>query len=92
MSVKLLTEHNLLFLGLTGGCTGTSESTHVKMPHCCGSLLFLKQLSQMVKQALIRGLGSYRIGDLPSLIVACPGLNRFCFYFIVERWLRPQTQ
>ena len=34
MSVELLTEHYLEFLGLTGGCTGLSEFTHVKMPHC----------------------------------------------------------
>ena len=30
MSVKLLTEQDLEFLGLKGGCTGSSESTHVK--------------------------------------------------------------
>ena len=34
MSVKLLTEHALEFLSLKGGCTGSSESTLVKMPHC----------------------------------------------------------
>ena len=34
MIVKLLTEHLLEFLSLKGGCTGSSESTHVKMPHC----------------------------------------------------------
>ena len=34
MSVKLLIEHHLEFLRLKGGCTGSSESTHVKMPHC----------------------------------------------------------
>ena len=34
MSVKLLTEHYLEFLRLKGGCTGSSESTLVKMPHC----------------------------------------------------------
>ena len=34
MIVKLLTEHDLEFLSLKGGCTGSSESTHVKMPHC----------------------------------------------------------
>ena len=33
MNTKLLTEQNLEFLSLTGGCTGLSESTHVKMPH-----------------------------------------------------------
>ena len=34
MSVKLLTEHHLEFLSLTGDCTGSFESTFVKMPHC----------------------------------------------------------
>ena len=34
MSVKLLTEHHLEFLSLKGMCRGSSESTHVKMPHC----------------------------------------------------------
>ena len=34
MNVKLLTEHHLEFLSFKGGCTGLSESTLVKMPHC----------------------------------------------------------
>ena len=34
MSVKLLTEHHLEFLSFKEGCTGSSESTLVKMPHC----------------------------------------------------------
>ena len=34
MTVKLLPEHHLEFLRLKGGCTGSSESTLVKMPHC----------------------------------------------------------
>ena len=34
LSVKLLTKHHLEFLSLKGGCTGSSESTLVKMPHC----------------------------------------------------------
>ena len=34
MIVKLLTEYHLEFLSLKGGCRGSSESTHVKMPHC----------------------------------------------------------
>ena len=34
MIVKLLTEHHLERLSLKGGCRGSSESTHVKMPHC----------------------------------------------------------
>ena len=34
MSVKLLSEYHLEFLSLKGGCRGSSESTHVRMPHC----------------------------------------------------------
>ena len=34
MSVMLLTEQHLEFLSLKGGCTGSSESTLVKIPHC----------------------------------------------------------
>ena len=35
MSANLLTDHRLeLFLSLKGDYTGSSESTHVKMPHC----------------------------------------------------------
>ena len=34
MIVKLLTEHNLGFLSLKAGCTGSSKSTLFKMPHC----------------------------------------------------------
>ena len=34
MIVKLLTEHHFEFLSLKEGCAGSSESTHVKMPHC----------------------------------------------------------
>ena len=34
MKVKLLTEHHLEFLSLKVGCTGLSEPTLVKMPHC----------------------------------------------------------
>ena len=37
MIVKLLTEHDLEFLSLKGGCTGWFESTLVKMPHCLKS-------------------------------------------------------
>ena len=44
MSVKLLTEHHLKLPGLTGGCRGSSEFTHVKMPHCWKSHI-LAQMS-----------------------------------------------
>ena len=34
MNVKLLTEHHLESLSLKEFCTGLSESTLVKIPHC----------------------------------------------------------
>ena len=34
LSAKLLVKHHLEFLSLNGGCTGSSESALVKMPHC----------------------------------------------------------
>ena len=52
MSVKLLTEHNLEFLSLKGGCTGSSESTLGKMPHCWKSHV----TAQMVKASNDAGL------------------------------------
>ena len=48
MSVKLLTEHHLEFRSLNGGCTGSSESTLVKMPHCWKSHV-AAQLCVMLK-------------------------------------------
>ena len=50
MSVKLLTEHHLEFLSLKGGCTGLSESTLVKMPHCWKSHVMAKiYFSELIK-------------------------------------------
>ena len=34
MNIKLLYEHNLEFLSLREGYTDSTESIHVKMPHC----------------------------------------------------------
>ena len=34
ITVKLLTEHHLELLSIKGGCTGSTESTLVKMPPC----------------------------------------------------------
>ena len=48
MIVKLLTEHHLEFLSIKGGCPGSSESEHVKMPHCWKSHA-LAQISLNIK-------------------------------------------
>ena len=44
MTVKLLTEKHLEFLSLKGGCTGLSESIHVKMPCCLKSRVSAAQI------------------------------------------------
>ena len=38
MSVKLLTEHNLEFLSLKGGCTGSSESRLISVVDVVGPM------------------------------------------------------
>ena len=44
----LLTEYHLEFLSLTGGYTGSSESTFVKMPHCWKSHVAALMIMQFV--------------------------------------------
>ena len=46
MIVKLLTERHLEFLSLKGGCTGSSESTLVKMSNCWKSHALAQLFSQ----------------------------------------------
>ena len=46
MTVKLMTKQHLEYLSLTGGCTGSSESTHVKIPHCWKSHV----VAQIIKE------------------------------------------
>ena len=63
MIVKLLTEHYLEFLSLTGDCTGSSETTLVKIPRCWKSHV----AAQMSSNNLF-GVGIYRLritGKLP---------------------------
>ena len=53
MNIKLLSERHLEFLSLTGGCTGSPESTHVKMPYCWKSHVtaYMRMIGQMEKSA-----------------------------------------
>ena len=51
MIVTLLTEHHLEFLSIKGGCTGSSESILVKIPHCWKSLVQLKCKSRIHTEA-----------------------------------------
>ena len=61
MIVKLLTEHHLAFLSLKGGCTGSSESTLVKMSNCWKS--------RAGAHLLVKCKSSARLSTLKSLQV-----------------------
>ena len=58
MTVKLLTEHHLEFLSLKGGCTCSSDSTFVKMPHCLKSHV----VAHLCTITLNTSMLSYQIG------------------------------
>ena len=57
MIVKLLTEHHLVCLSLEGGCSGSSESTLVKMPHCWKSHIS----AQLIKNPSMDALYMFNI-------------------------------
>ena len=78
MIVNLLAEHHLEFLSLKGGCRGSSESTHVKMPHCWKShaeaqiiisLLFASGLNASLQVRLTETIE-------PSLLMLCSQYSR----------------
>ena len=50
MTVKLLTEPHLKFLSIKGGCTGSPESIHVKMPRCWESQVVAQLLIETVHE------------------------------------------
>ena len=78
MTVKLLTEHHLEFLCLKEGCTGPSESSLVKMPHCWKShvaaLYIDRYLSHTWLYACAATLGSRSLVD-GMLIFNVPANN-----------------
>ena len=53
MIVKLLTEHHLEFLSLTGGCRGSSQSTLVKMSNCWKSHAAAHLINPQIKELKI---------------------------------------
>ena len=76
MSVKLLTEHNLEFLSLKVGCTGLSESIHVKMSHCWKShvvahLLIPRMLSVHSREKMDIHLNLVRLWTISIFSIKC---------------------
>ena len=60
MNIKLLTEHHLEFQSFKGGCTGSSESSLVKTPHCWKSLV-VAQSSRFVSDVAYVHMGQYQL-------------------------------
>ena len=79
MSVKLLTELHLKYLSLKGGCTGSSESTHVKMPHCWKS-----HVTAHIERTILTLL-QVTLWEIPLVL---KGLNlKCCCYFMKTLFL-----
>ena len=53
MTVKLLTEDNLESLSFKGGCTGSSESTLVKITHCWKSHVLAHAILELFSDILL---------------------------------------
>ena len=91
MSVKLLTEQHLELISLKGGCTGSSESRLVKMPHCwkshvtaqllctCFSCLSILVLKVLMKCAIIKVTQSSRKRLIRRIFTPTFGFVRILF-------------
>ena len=56
MNAKLLTEQHLEFLNLKGGCTGSSESTLIKMSYCWKSHVAAHITKQYVFSSMVKSV------------------------------------
>ena len=74
MSVMILTEHHFEFPSLKGDCTGSSESTLVKMSHS----LFGKHMSLLKLQILMVSNRNFR-SRVPASLKKLAGV----FYFLI---------
>ena len=67
MNVKLLTKHHLEFLGLKGDYIGSSESIHVKMPHCWKSHATAHLLCNRITSLITHDKSKVDLAREPSL-------------------------
>ena len=79
MIVKLLTEHHLEFLSLKGGCRGSSESTHVKIPYFWKSHATALIYSPVL-EIVILPLAAVTAQRILHLVAVSPELGRSCTY------------
>ena len=84
MNVKLLTEQHLEFLRLKGGCTGSSESIHVKMPH--------SWKSQVMAQKWVSIASATDWDDLlicsEYVVYFVIDVLKYCFIYLRSFWVR----
>ena len=80
MSIKLLTEHHLEFLSLKRGCTGSSESTLIKMPHCWKSHVRAQMIQLLNWDNFVPASGE-RLRDLNILIGKTQDNWSLCDYY-----------
>ena len=64
MAVKLLSEQYLELLSLKGGCTGLSESIHVKMQHCWKS-----HVAAQLRRFLLKLIAHFEIRHIVVVVV-----------------------
>ena len=83
-TVKLLTKHHFKFICLTGGCTGLSESTLVKMPHCCKSHVAAQRFKHQSKPCLLTFLHVNSVGSIFISIEILLNLHVMKFYTFRE--------
>ena len=62
-------EHHLEFLSFKGGCTGSSESTHFKMPYCWKSHVVAQMIFQKLGLEKVSIVG-WSDGGIAGMIAA----------------------
>ena len=82
MSVKLLTEHRLEFVSLKGGCTGSSESTLVKMPHCVAAQFWVRYAGYIHISKRRENSDKYHESSFSCMqcAVSCSSSLKLCFF------------
>ena len=79
MIVKLLTEHNLEFLSLKGGCRDSSESTHVKMPQCWKSHALAHIVLCLRRSWLVTWASNCLLSSSKRVVPRAPDINERVF-------------
>ena len=87
MNIKLRTKHHLEFLSIKGGCTGSSESRLVKIPHCWKSHV-VAQLSLSSGDAKSYAYGvpmpfSSLCRHIYRSLTLCPKIKFSCFCLLL---------